>query len=153
MTEENSEVQIEETQEVVQEATREEPVEQDNREEPVEQEVAKRGRGRPKGALGKKTKQEQERKNVVEESLDVPYKPIRKPRAKKIQEEPSSPIIEEPVPKPKRKVAMKKQMEPPPPQSSEEPLTYLEVLTRGLRAAESQHKARKVATYDNFFRY
>ena len=88
---------------------------------------------------------------MVEESLDVPYKPIRKPRAKKIQEEPSSPIIEEPVPKPKRKVAMKKQLEAPPP--PEEPMTYLEVLTRGLRAAESQHKARKVATYDNFFRY
>ena len=40
-----------------------------------------------------------------------------------------------------------------PPPSNTEPLTYLEVLTRGLRAAESQHKARKVATYDNFFRY
>ena len=145
MTEENSD-QIKETQEVVQEANQEEPVEQ----EPVEQEVAKRARGRPKGALGKKTKQEQE-------SLDVSEpKPIRKPRAKKIQEEPI--LIEEP--KPKRKVAMKKQSSPrsargereaPPPQ--EEPMTYLEVLTRGLRAAESQHKARKVATYDNFFRY
>jgi hypothetical protein len=60
MTEENSD-QIEEPQEVVQEANIE-PVEQDNREEPVEQEV-KRGRGRPKGALGKKTKTEQEQKN------------------------------------------------------------------------------------------
>ena len=50
MTEENSD-QIEEPQEVVQEANIE-PVEQ---EEPAEQEV-KRGRGRPKGALGKKNK-------------------------------------------------------------------------------------------------
>ncbi len=146
MTEENSD-QIEEPQEVVQEANIE-PVEQ---EEPAEQEV-KRGRGRPKGALGKKTKTEQEQKNenfILDVSFDE--NPSRK-RVKKIkEEEPSSPIIEEPIPKPKRKVAMKKKSEAPPPQ--EEPMTYLEVLTRGLRAAESQHKARKVATYDNFFRY
>ena len=160
MTEENSD-QKEEPQEVVQEANIE--PEQDNREEPVaylEQEV-KRGRGRPKGALGKKTKTEQEQRNenfILDVSFDE--KPSRK-RVKKIkEEEPSSPIIEEPIPKPKRKVAMKKQSSPhsargerevPPPQ--DEPLTYLEVLTRGLRAAESQNKARKVATYDNFFRY
>ena len=149
MTEENSD-QIEEPQEVVQEANIE-PVEQDNREEPAEQEV-KRGRGRPKGALGKKTKTEQEKRNE-EFILDVSFdeKPPRK-RVKKIkEEEPLSPIIEKPIPKPKRKVAMKTKSEAPPPQ--EEPMTYLEVLTRGLRAAESQHKARKVATYDNFFRY
>ena len=161
MTEENSEVQILESYvEETQDATHcdiEEPVEQYNREEPAEQEVAKRGRGRPKGALGKKTKQEQERKNVVEESLDVSSepkpKPIRKPRAKKIkEEEPLSPIDERPVPKPKRRVVMKKQSEAPP-KIQEEPMTYLEVLTRGLRAAEYQHKARKVAAYDNFFRY
>ena len=148
MTEENSD-QIEEPQEVVQEANIE-PVEQDNREEPVEQEV-KRGRGRPKGALGKKTKTEQEQKNenfILDVSFDE--KPSRK-RVKKIkEEEPLSPIIEEPIPKPKRKVVMKTKSEPPP---QEEPMTYLEVLTRGLRAAESQQKARKVATYDNFFRY
>ena len=151
MTEENS-VQIEEPQKVVQEDNIE-PVEQDNREELVaylEQEV-KRGRGRPKGALGKKTKTEQEQKNenfILDVSFDE--KPSRK-RVKKIkEEEPLSPIIEEPIPKPKRKVVMKTKSEAPP---QEEPLTYLEVLTRGLRAAESQHKARKVATYDNFFRY
>jgi hypothetical protein len=147
MTEENSD-QIEEPQEVVQEANIE--PEQDNREEPAEQEV-KRGRGRPKGALGKKTKTEQEQRNenfILDVSFDE--KPSRK-RVKKIkEEEPLSPIIEEPIPKPKRKVAMKKNSEAPP---QEEPMTYLEVLTRGLRAAESQHKARKVATYDNFFRY
>ncbi len=109
MTEENSD-QIEEPQEVVQEANIE-PVEQDIREEPVaylEQEV-KRGRGRPKGALGKKTKTEQEQRNenfILDVSFDE--KPSRK-RVKKIkEEEPLSPIIEEPIPKPKRKVAMKK---------------------------------------------
>ncbi len=153
MTEENSD-QIEEPQEVVQEANIE-PVEQDNREEPVaylEQEV-KRGRGRPKGALGKKTKTEQEQRNenfILDVSFDE--KPSRK-RVKKIkEEEPLSPIIEKPIPKPKRKVVMKTKSEAPP-HSTTEPMTYLEVLTRGLRAAESQHKARKVATYDNFFRY
>ena len=84
--------------------------------------------------------------------MDVSFdeKPSRK-RVKKIkEEEPLSPIIEKPIPKPKRKVVMKTKSEAPP---QEEPMTYLEVLTRGLRAAESQHKARKVATYDNFFRY
>ena len=75
-------------------------------------------------------------------SFDEP-KPSRK-RVKKIKENPPE-EVEEP-PKPTRKVAMRKT--PP-----EEPMSYLEVLTRGLRAAESQHKARKVATYDNFFRY
>ena len=148
MTEENSEVQIEETQE----ANIEEQVEQ---EEPVEQDVAKRGRGRPKGALGKKTKTEQEKKNenfILDVSFDE--KPPRKHVKKIKEEEPLSPIIEKPIPKPKRKVAMKKKSEAPPPSTlEEEPMTYLEVLTRGLRAAESQHKARKVATYDNFFRY
>ena len=141
MTEENSDVQIEETQEVVQEANIE-PIEQ---EEPVEQEV-KRGRGRPKGALGKKRKTEHEKINE-EFILDVSFdeKPSRK-RVKKIKEEEQlSPNCQ-----PKRKVAMKKKSEAPP---QEDPMTYLEVLTRGLRAAESQHKARKVATYDNFFRY
>ena len=100
MTEENSD-QIEEPQEVVQEANIE-PVEQ---EEPVasraaarvEQEV-KRGRGRPKGALGKKTKTEQEKKNenfILDVSFDE--KPSRK-RVKKIkEEEPLSPIIEKPI--------------------------------------------------------
>ena len=145
MTEENSD-QIEEPQEAVQEANIE-PVEQ---EEPAEQEV-KRGRGRPKGALGKKTKTEQEQRNenfILDVSFDE--KPSRK-RVKKIkEEEPLSPIIEKPIPKPKRKVVMKTKSEAPP---QEETMTYLEVLTRGLRAAESQHKARKVATYDNFFRY
>ena len=129
MTEENQEVVKEETQEA------EEPAEQ----EPVEQEV-KRGRGRPKGALGKK-KEKGNEDFILDVSFDEP-KPSRK-RVKKITENPPE-EVEEP-PKPKR-VAMKKTL-------PEEPMNYLEVLTRGLRAAESQHKARKVATYDNFFRY
>ena len=137
------EEQREEVKEETQEAEEpEEPVEQ----EQVEQEV-KRGRGRPKGALGKK-KEKRNEDFILDVSFDE--KPSRK-RVKKIkEEEPLSPIIEKPIPKPKRKVVMKTKSEAPP---QEEPMTYLEVLTRGLRAAESQHKARKVATYDNFFRY
>ena len=75
-------------------------------------------------------------------SFDEP-KPSRK-RVKKIKDNPPE-EVEEP-PKPKRKVAMTKT--PP-----EETMTYLEVLTRGLRAAESQQKAQRVAKYDTFFRY
>ena len=147
MTEENlenvPEQQIEEIKEEVQEDVKE-----------VKEESIKRGRGRPKGALGKKnitrhSEQEQEKRNVEDFILDVSFdepKPSRK-RVKKIKEEEEEELSPVPLtPMPKKKVAMKKTL-------PEEPLTYLEVLTRGLRAAESQHKAHKVATYDNFFRY
>ena len=137
------EEQIEEVKEETQEAEEpEEPVEQ---EEQVEQEV-KRGRGRPKGALGKKTKQEKINEDfILDVSFDEP-KPSRK-RVKKIKEEEEEELSPVPLtPMPKKKVAMKKTL-------PEEPLTYLEVLTRGLRAAESQQKAQRVAKYDTFFRY
>ena len=144
MTEEISETVPEEQIEEIKE------VEEEVKE--VKEESLKRGRGRPKGALGKKnitrhSEQEQEKRNVEDFILDVSFdepKPSRK-RVKKIKEEEE--LSPEPLtPMPKKKVAMKKTL-------PDEPLTYLEVLTRGLRAAESQHKAHKVATYDNFFRY
>ena len=148
MTEEISETVPEEQIEEIKE------VEEEVKE--VKEESIKRGRGRPKGALGKKnitrhSEQEQEKRNVEDFILEYDEpKPSRK-RVKTIKEDQpeEAPLQGERVeeqPKPKRKVAMKKT--PP-----EETMTYLEVLTRGLRAAESQHKAQRVAKYDTFFRY
>ena len=80
------EEQIEEVKEETQEAEEpEEPVEQ----EPVEQEV-KRGRGRPKGALGKK-KEKRNEDFILDVSFDEP-KPSRK-RVKKITENPPEEVI------------------------------------------------------------
>ena len=112
MTEEISETVPEEQIEEIKE------VEEEVKE--VKEESLKRGRGRPKGALGKKnitrhSEQEQEKRNVEDFILDVSFdepKPSRK-RVKKITENPPE-EVEEP-PKPKR-VAMKKTL-------PEEPMT------------------------------
>ena len=147
----------------------------------------KRGRGRPKGSLNKKTLA-----RVAEEEADVPVpftldvdfesneilgesEPIPEPA------EPEEPASPPPPPKLKRRVSRK--APPAPPVSAEEsedeipppkakrvrrtpkpaaapqpplvvhpPPTYLEVLMRGLRAAQATQKAEKVARYDAFFR-
>ena len=153
----------------------------------------KRGRGRPKGSLNKKTLARMDNDEGEEEpvpfTLDVDFEsneimgesePIPEPEE---PEEPASP----PPPPPKLKRAASKRKPPPPPGSPEEseeeppppkpkrerrpkpkpaavpqpppvvhqltqpPPTYLEVLTRGLRAAQATQKAQKVARYDAFF--
>ena len=60
-----------------------------------------------------------------------------------------------PPPKPKKVRRTPKPAAAPQPRARPEaspPPTYLEVLTRGLRAAQATQKAEKVARYDAFFR-
>ena len=155
----------------------------------------KRGRGRPKGSLNKKTIA-----RVAEEEADVPVpftldvdfesneilgesEPITEPeepeelasppppppklkRTVSRKTPPAPPVSAEesedepPPPKRKRAVRMRAQPRrepvpeatvPPPVVRQQPPPTYLEVLTRGLRAAQATQKAQKVARYDAFF--
>ena len=151
----------------------------------------KRGRGRPKGSLNKKTLARMNNDEGEEEpvpfTLDVDFEsneimgesePIPEPEE---PEELASPPPPPPPPKLKRAASKRKprpppgspeesEEEPPPPKPKRErrpkpkpaavpppvvhqqpPPTYLEVLTRGLRAAQATQKAEKVARYDAFF--
>ena len=153
----------------------------------------KRGRGRPKGSLNKKTLNKKTLASVAEEEADVPVpftldvdfesneilgesesitepaepeepgSPPPAPRLKRAASRkprrPSPDESEEDPPSPKRKRAVRAQPEPvpeatvpQPPPVVQPPPTYLEVLTRGLRAAQATQKAEKVARYDAFFR-
>ena len=58
---------------------------------------------------------------------------------------------EPPPPRPKRVRRTPKPAAAPQPPVVQPPPTYLEVLTRGLRAAQATQKAEKVARYDAFF--
>ena len=154
----------------------------------------KRGRGRPKGSLNKKTLARMDDEEPVPFTLDVDFEsptsgqalgneimgesePIPEPEepasppppppklkraASKRKPPPGSPEeSEEDPPKPKRERRAKpKPAEglprggaavPQPPPVVQPPPTYLEVLTRGLRAAQATQKAQKVARYDAFF--
>ena len=160
----------------------------------MEDEVpVKRGRGRPKGSLNKKTLArvaEEEADVPVPFTLDVdfesneilgesepipepaePEEPASPPPPPKLKRRvsrkapPAPPVSEEsedePPPPPKRKRAVRMQAQPrrepvpaaapQPPPVVQPPPTYLEVLTRGLRAAQATQKAEKVARYDAFF--
>ena len=153
--------------------------------EDIESAPVKRGRGRPKGSLNKKTLarvNEEEAEVPVPFTLDVDFE-SNDILGEREPEEPASPPPP-PPPKLKRAASKKKPtriLTPPPPQpdSAEEsddeppppkikrvrrkpeaavpppveqpPPTYLEVLTRGLRAAQATQKAQKVARYDAFF--
>ena len=148
----------------------------------------KRGRGRPKGSLNKKTLArvaEEEADVPVPFTLDVdfesneilgesepipepaepeePASPPPPPKLKRtVSRKPRPPSPEEsedepPPPKRKRAVRARPRREPvpeasvPPPVVVQPPPTYLEVLTRGLRAAQATQKADRVARYDAFF--
>ena len=152
----------------------------------MEDEVpVKRGRGRPKGSLNKKTLA-----RVAEEEADVPVpftldvdfesneilgesEPITEPeepeelaspppppklkRTVTRKTPPAPPVSAEesedepPPPKPKRVRRTPKPAAAPQPPVVQPPPTYLEVLTRGLRAAQATQKQAKVARYDAFF--
>ena len=144
-----------------------------------EEAPVKKGRGRPKGSLNKKNLQRTQEQDEQEEipvpfTLDVDFESNEILGAD--EEEPPSP----PPPKPKRRASRKapppppeseedELEEPPPPKPKpkraaakrstakiHEPtpmilqLTYLEVLTRGLKAAQATQKAQKVARYDAY---
>ena len=151
--------------------------------EDIESAPVKRGRGRPKGSLNKKTLARKEEAEVPF-TLDVDFEsneilgepqpepePVPEPEPEPVPEPPKlkraasrkapppPPVSpdeseeEPPPPKPKRvRRTPKPAAAPQPPPVVQPPPTYLEVLTRGLRAAQATQKAQKVARYDAFFR-
>ena len=155
--------------------------------EEIESAPAKRGRGRPKGSLNKKTiarmSDNEEEQAPIPFTLDVDFEsneilgdpepvpdpepepepePVRPKLKRAVSRKtriPDPPPVsaeesedETPPPKPKRvRRTPKPAAAPQPPPVAQPPLTYLEVLTRGLRAAQATQKAEKVARYDAFF--
>ena len=147
-------------------------------------EIEKRGRGRPKGSLNKKTlaKQEEmeeamtldvsfEEPEIVPEAEvgqpepepemekpEVELEPVKKraPRKTKVQVEEEEPVKRKRAPRKKIPVDSSDEevpLPPPPPKPrpAEEPLTYLQVLQRGLVAARAADRADRSARYDAYF--
>ena len=132
----------------------------------------KRGRGRPKGSLNKKTIAAREADAEVREklTLDVSFEepPEEEAPEEEVPEEerqsepaesaePEEAGEQEPEPPPSPKKRAKRQAKPkaqkPVRMTEPEPPSYLEVLKRGLDIARHRQKAEKVERYDSFFRY
>ena len=124
----------------------------------------KRGRGRPKGSLNRKTIERlassPQRSGAEQASvpfaLDVDFESneILGEEAAAPQQSVEGGVEETPTPKPKRvrsvRITAPTAARRPPAKSSEPP-NYLDVLKQGLVAAKAQHKAERVARYDAFF--
>ena len=147
---------------------------------PLEQ-AARRGRGRPKGSLNKKTlaKQEELRqattldvsfeeepqepeepdasKPKIPERVPVGLSPEERPETTEEEEEEEAALEpEEPAPKPKqrRKAVEKKPPRPrakPATPEASPPMSYLQVLQRGLVAARAAQRLERVQRYDAYF--
>ena len=76
-------------------------------------------------------------------------KPKRKPRKLKVPE--AVPEEETPPPSPVKEMKKRKPRAPPVPRDPEPVLTYLQVLQRGLAAANATQKAEKIQRYDAYF--
>jgi hypothetical protein len=123
---------------------------------------ARRGRGRPKGSLNKKTlvKQAEFEEEESEPELDVPAAipeldvPAAIPeRAPESDSEEAEPLQEEREESPKKKAAplKKRPRVQRAPQVSEPPMSYMQVLQRGLAAARTAQKLERVHRYDAYF--
>ena len=151
----------------------------------MEEEQPKRGRGRPKGSLNKRTLEKQaalreattldvsfeEKKEDEEEpeQVEEPEKAEEEVAEEEVAEEPEVEPEPEPEPpkkqrKPRKAKPPEEAPEPPPPPSpkkrkprapprevSPEPLSYLEVLKRGMAAAKATQRAERLNRYDSYF--
>ena len=154
----------------------------------------KRGRGRPKGSLNKKTLAKQEAMHQAHTSSleaspqNVSYEEEPEPEptqdqpepepesepelsAPRNQRKPRKPKLPEMAPEEEEEeeasfgASPQEEPQPPPPSPKkkkprapkpvrmepEPPLTYLQVLQRGLMAARASHKAEKIRRYDAYF--
>ena len=146
----------------------------------MEEEQPKRGRGRPKGSLNKRTLEKQaalreattldvsfeEEPEQVEEPEEVAEEEVEEVAEPEPEAEPE-PVVEEPPKKqrkPRKPKPPEEAPEPPPPPSpkkrkprapprevSPEPLSYLEVLKRGMAAAKATQRAERLNRYDSYF--
>ena len=127
----------------------------------------KRGRGRPKGSLNKKTLAKQEEMEEAT-TLDVSFEDEPEPTPEPSPDSEVEPDVQpEPIKRkraPRKKIPVPEssddeevQLPPPPPKKArvarpvEEPLTYLQVLQRGLVAAKAADRADRSARYDAYF--
>ena len=145
----------------------------------MEEEQPKRGRGRPKGSLNKRTLEKQAALREAM-TLDVSFEKEEEPEqveeevaeeevAEEEMAEPEvepEPVVEEPPKKqrkPRKPKPPEEAPEPPPPPSPKKrkprapprevspELTYLEVLKRGMAAAKATQRAERLNRYDSYF--
>ncbi len=109
---------------------------------------APKKRGRPKGSLGKK-KLAQEKAHVLDVSFD----------SEEILPREDKPIVmEPPTPRVKRRPRKPRNIDPPTDveedqfQEPVQPMSYMEVLQRGIALAKATEKQRKIDLYDSYFR-
>ena len=128
----------------------------------------KRGRGRPKGSLGKKALAREIEipvptipEEIIEPSEQEQVEQVEEPKVEPEEE----PEVEPETPAPKRRP--RKPVNKPPPMietppvrrtknteivtPKEQPLTYLEVLTRAISAAKQTDRQDRINRYDAFF--
>ena len=146
----------------------------------MEEEQPKRGRGRPKGSLNKRTLEKQaalREATTLDVSFEEEPEQVEEPEKaedveevaeEEVAEEPEvepEPVVEEPPKKqrkPRKPKPPEEAPEPPPPPSPKkrrpkaaplppEPLTYLEVLKRGMAAAKANQRAERLNRYDSYF--
>ena len=149
--------------------------------EEIPTEAPKRGRGRPKGSLNKKTLErmsaqarEAEVPEVLEEASEEASEETPEETPEEVTEEAPEEVPEEvpePPPRPKRKAAAKRAPEVPappaakprakrappapraPPVAPPKPRSYLEVLREGLEDARRRQKQERATRYDSYFAY
>ena len=135
----------------------------------MEEEQPKRGRGRPKGSLNKRTLEkqaalreattldvsfeeepEQVEEEVPEEEVAEP-EPEPEPEPPKKQRKPRKAKPPEEAPEPPPPPSPKKRKPRAPPREVSPELTYLEVLKRGMAAAKATQRAERLNRYDSYF--
>ena len=135
----------------------------------MEEEQPKRGRGRPKGSLNKRTlekqaalkeattldvsfEKEEEPEQVEEEVAEEPeVEPEPEPEPPKKQRKPRKPKPPEEAPEPPPPPSPKKRKPRAPPREVSPELSYLEVLRRGMAAAKATQRAERLNRYDSYF--
>ena len=129
--------------------------------EEIPTEAPKRGRGRPKGSLNKKTL---ERRAAEAEAREAEVLPEETPEEAPEEVPEPEPEPEVPAPRPKRKAAAKRVAPPAAPKAaprepraprvdSPKPRSYLEVLREGLEDARRRQKQERSTRYDSYFAF
>ena len=131
-----------------------------------EEGAVRRGRGRPKGSLNKKTMLKQAAIREPESEPEIPdpghetteeEEAAPPPPSEEEAEEAAPPeveVVEPPKPKQRRKQQKRPRAEPTPEaeaEPSQPQLTYLQVLQRGLAAARVAQRNERVQRYDAYF--
>ena len=142
----------------------------------MEEEQPKRGRGRPKGSLNKRTLEKQaalREATTLDVSFEEEPEQVEEPEEVAEEEVPEEEVAEpepEPEPEPPKKQRKPRKAKPPeeapepppppspkkrkpraPPREVSPELSYLEVLKRGMAAAKATQRAERLNRYDSYF--